>query len=122
MLSNVRLTRTFWAEEVNTSCYLINRGPHTGINMKTRYELWYGKPADYSNLRAFGFMFYYHVNEGKLDPRAKKGVFVIYGDGVKGYRIWSPSERRVILSRNVVFDENSMFNPTVKFTIPEDWY
>ena len=36
---------------------------------------------------------------------------------VKGYRIWSPSEHRVILSRNVVFDENSMFNPTVKSVI-----
>jgi len=39
---------------------------------------------------------------------------------VKGYRIWSPYERRVILSRNVVFDENFLFNPIVKFTIPED--
>ncbi|KAJ4723712.1 Retrovirus-related Pol polyprotein from transposon TNT 1-94 [Melia azedarach] len=37
-----------------------------------------------------------------------------YGDGVKGYRIWTPSENRVILSRNVVFDENFMFNHTVK--------
>ncbi|KAJ4704466.1 Retrovirus-related Pol polyprotein from transposon TNT 1-94 [Melia azedarach] len=37
-----------------------------------------------------------------------------YGDGVKVYRIWSSSENRVILSRNVIFDENSMFNPTVK--------
>ncbi|KAJ4715159.1 Retrovirus-related Pol polyprotein from transposon TNT 1-94 [Melia azedarach] len=84
------------------------------INLKTPFEVWSGKPADYSNLRAFGCTVYYHVNEGKLEPRAKKGVFVGYGDGVKGYRIWSPSEKRVILSRNVVFDENSMFNPTVK--------
>ncbi|KAJ4705817.1 Retrovirus-related Pol polyprotein from transposon TNT 1-94 [Melia azedarach] len=114
MLSNAELTRRFWAEAVSTACYLINRGPHTGINLKTPFEVWSGKPADYSNLRAFGCTVYYHVNEGKLEPRAKKGVFVGYGDGVKGYRIWSPSEKRVILSRNVVFDENSMFNPTVK--------
>jgi len=40
-----------------------------------------------------------------------------YGDGVKGYRIWSPSEHRVMISRNVGFDENSMFNPTVKSII-----
>jgi hypothetical protein len=39
---------------------------------------------------------------------------------VKGHKIWSPSEKRVILSRNVVFDEISIFNPIVKFTIPED--
>ena len=28
-----------------------------------------------------------------------------YGDGVKGFRVWSPSKRKVILSRDVVFDE-----------------
>ncbi|KAJ4718340.1 Retrovirus-related Pol polyprotein from transposon TNT 1-94 [Melia azedarach] len=114
MLSNAELTRRFWAEAISTACYLINCGPHTGINLKTPFEVWSGKPADYSNLRAFGCTVYYHVNEDKLEPRAKKGVFVGYRDEVKGYRIWSPSENRVILSRNVVFDENSMFNPTVK--------
>ncbi|KAJ4726144.1 Retrovirus-related Pol polyprotein from transposon TNT 1-94 [Melia azedarach] len=117
MLSNAELTRKFWAEAVSTACYLINRGPHTGIHLKTPFEVWFGKPADYSNLRAFGCTVYYHVNEGKLQPRAKKGVFVGYGDGVKGYRIWSPSEKRVILSRNVVFDKNSMFNSTVKSVV-----
>jgi hypothetical protein len=46
MLSNARLTITFWAEAINAACYLINRGPHTGINLKTPYELWSGKHAD----------------------------------------------------------------------------
>lgn len=107
----------FWAEAVNTACYLINRGPHTGIDCKTPYEVWSGKPADYSLLRIFGSTVYYHVNEGKLEPRAKKGVFVGFGSGVKGYRVWSPSENRVILSRNVIFDENSMLNSPVKSTV-----
>lgn len=40
-----------------------------------------------------------------------------YGDRVKGYKIWSPSESRVILSRNVIFDETSMFNSTVKSVV-----
>ena len=43
-----------------------------------------------------------------------------YGDGVKGYRIWSPTVGRIIMSRNVVFDENSMFNPTVKSIVVAD--
>lgn len=114
MLSNAGLTRRSWAEAVSIACYLINRRPHTGIHLKTPFEVWSSKHADYSSLRAFGYTVYYHVNEGKLEPRAKKGVFVGFKDGVKGYRIWSPSKKRVILSRNVVFDENSMFNPTVK--------
>uniref|UniRef100_A0A0D3ASY0 Reverse transcriptase Ty1/copia-type domain-containing protein n=1 Tax=Brassica oleracea var. oleracea TaxID=109376 RepID=A0A0D3ASY0_BRAOL len=35
-------------------------------------------------------------------------VFISYGDGIKGLRVWSPSENRVVLSRNIVFDKASM--------------
>ncbi|GJW21741.1 retrovirus-related pol polyprotein from transposon TNT 1-94 [Tanacetum coccineum] len=49
------------------------------------------------------------VREGKLDPRGEKGIFMGYSDGVKGYRIWSPSERIVILSRDVTCDEDYLF-------------
>ena len=114
MLSNAGLPRSFWAEAVNTACYLINRAPHTGIECQIPYEVWSGSSVEYSNLKVFGCTAYYHVSEGKLEPRAKKGAFVGYGDGVKGFRIWSPSEKRVILSRSVVFDENSMLNSSTK--------
>ena len=42
-----------------------------------------------------------------------------YGDGVKGYRIWSPFERKVILSRDVIFDESHMFHPKLEVPITE---
>nr|GEW45727.1 retrovirus-related Pol polyprotein from transposon TNT 1-94 [Tanacetum cinerariifolium] len=48
--------------------------------------------------------------EEKLDSRGKKGIFMVYDDGVKGYQIWSPSERRVILSRDVTFDDDYLFH------------
>ncbi|CAM8878030.1 unnamed protein product [Rhodiola kirilowii] len=83
MLSNAGLLRRFWAEAVSTACYLINSGPHTCIGGKTPYEVWSGKPADYSLLRVFGCTIYCHVSEGKLEPRAKKGIFVGFGDGVE---------------------------------------
>ena len=84
MLFQAGLTRKFWAEAVNMTCYLINRGPHTGIHCKTPYGVWSDSRADYSMLRVFGSTVYYHASEGKLKPRAKKGVCVGYGDGVKG--------------------------------------
>jgi hypothetical protein len=91
---------------------LVNRTPSTVIDYKTPYEVWSGKPADYTGLCVFGCPAYYHVSEGKLEPRSKKGLFMGYGAGVKGYRIWSPAERRVIFSRDVIFDENSMLTST----------
>ena len=33
-----------------------------------------------------------------------------YRDGVKGLWVWSPSERKVILIRDVIFDELSMLH------------
>ncbi|GJV31222.1 hypothetical protein Tco_1391622 [Tanacetum coccineum] len=50
------------------------------------------------------------VKKESFRPGGKKGIFIGYGDGVNGYRIWSPCERRVILSRNVTFDEDYLFH------------
>ena len=50
------------------------------------------------------------MSKGKLEPRAKNGIFMGYGRGVKGFRIWSPSEGKVILSRDVTFDEKSLLH------------
>jgi len=61
-------------------------------------------------LKVFGCLTYYHINEGKLEPRAKKGFFMGYGDGVKGFWVWSLFERKVIMSRDFVYDELSMLH------------
>lgn len=104
---------------MNTACYLVNRSPATAINCKTPFEVWFGKPADYSNLRIFGYPAYYHVSEGKLEPRAKKDLFMGYGSGVKGYRIWSPSESKVILSRSITFNEKSLLHLGIESVVSE---
>ncbi|GJR57614.1 putative polyprotein [Tanacetum coccineum] len=106
---NAKLDKSFLTESLNTACYLINRSPVTAIDCKTPIEVWSGKPADYSKLCVFGCPAYYHVSEGKLAPRGEKGIFMGYGNGVKDYRIWSPLEKRVILRRDVTFDEDYLF-------------
>jgi hypothetical protein len=112
MLSNAGLSRDFWAEAIKTACYLINRSPSTAIDCKTPYEVWSGTPADYSFLKTFGCPGYCHVNDGKLEPRSKKCIFLGYADGVKGYRLWclDPKSPKFIVSREVVFDEFTMLH------------
>ena len=112
MLSNAGMEKDFWAEAVNTSCYLVNRSPSTAIECKTPFEMWSGKPCDYSNLKVFGCPAYYHVKDGKLEPRAKKCIFVGYADGVKGYRLWcmEPNSPKFIISRDVTFNERFMLD------------
>ena len=53
---------------------------------------------------------YYLVKENKLDSKAKKGVFVGFKKGVKGYKIWDPKENKFILSRDVKFYEPSIMS------------
>ena len=101
MLSNLRLNKSFWAEAINTTCYLVNFSPSTTINFKTPIEVWYKKPVEYSMLKVFGCLTYYHINKGKLKPKAKKEFFMGYGDGVERFWVWFPSERKVILSKDV---------------------
>ena len=56
----------------------------------------------------FGSTAYYHVKESKLDPRVKKALFMGVTLGVKGYRLWCLSSKKIISSRNVLFDESAM--------------
>ena len=64
-------------------------------------------------LRVFGCPAYYHVKEDKLDPRVKKGVFVGFKRGIKGFKIWDPTDKKFLLSRDVTFEEASMWKPKV---------
>jgi len=66
MLSNSCLDTSFWAEAVANG-------------FKTPVEVWSDQPGDYSILKVFGCPAYYHLSEGKLELRAKKGIFVGYG-------------------------------------------
>ena len=90
MLSNAQLSKSFWAEAVSTTCYLINCSPSVAIEKKTSQEVWSSSSATYSDLKIFGCPAYAHVNNGKLEPRSLKCIFLGYKSSVKGYKLWCP--------------------------------
>ncbi|KAG8473109.1 hypothetical protein CXB51_035075 [Gossypium anomalum] len=108
MLSNANLPKSFWAEVASTACLLIIQSPSVAIEEKTPQEVWSGNPANYSDLKIFGCPVYAHVDNGKLEPRSIKCVFLGYKASVKGYKLWCPQNRKVVISRDVVFDETAM--------------
>ncbi|GJS92397.1 retrovirus-related pol polyprotein from transposon TNT 1-94, partial [Tanacetum coccineum] len=112
MLSHANLDKDFWVEAATTASYLINRSPHISLDGNIPEILWSGNSVDYSNLRVFGCTVYVHVNEGKLVPRVVKCIFLGYGSGVKGYRVWCPNPkyRKIIHSRDVTFNEDVIIN------------
>ncbi|KAH9782773.1 retrovirus-related pol polyprotein from transposon TNT 1-94-like protein [Citrus sinensis] len=109
MLSNAGLDKKFWAETVSYASHLVNRLPSAAIGGKTPMEMWSRKHAqDYDSLRVFGCPAYYHVKDGKLDPRARKSIFVGFKGGVKGFKLWDLEDKKFVCSRDVTFDEASM--------------
>lgn len=46
------------------------------------------------------------MKENKLDPRAKKVAFMGFNSNVKGFRLWCPALNKIIVSRDMIFDES----------------
>lgn len=76
-----------------------------------------------ANLRVFGCPAYVHVDKGqlrKLDDKAWKGVFVGYADDACAWLVYQPRTRRVVLSRDVVFDEAPLLSCSLSTDEGED--
>eukprot|EP00253_Pinus_taeda_P031268 PITA_31268 len=81
MLSGARLGQEFWAEAVDTACYLVNKSPSSALEDKTPQEVWTGKKPSLSHLRVFGCDAYVHVpkeKRTKLDSKSEKCLFIGY--------------------------------------------
>ena len=99
MLSGTRLGQEFWAEAVETTCYLVNKSPSSRLEDKTPHEVWTGKKLSLSHLRVFGCDAYVHVPKDKrtkLDNKSERCIFIGYKDGLKGYKLWNLEIRKVV--------------------------
>lgn len=103
------LPPSFWAEAINAAAYIRNRCPSRTLNGRTPHEIWTGRKPHVSHIRIFGSKSYClrrDPGRGKLEPRGEEGILVEYSEASKGYRIWLPDKRKVIISRDVKFLEN----------------
>ena len=116
MLLNVGLSNEFWVEVVNSICYLVNRSLSFPINCRTPEEVLSSFSFNYANSRIFCCLDYAHVNEGKLEPRAKKCIFLRYANGVKWYKLWRIDSKfsKFLISRDVTFNKSIMLSPKKK--------
>jgi len=116
LLLDSKLPKSFWIEAVLTAVYLMNRSPTRALkDGKVPAEKWFGRRPNLSHLKVFGCTAYLHVPKnlagGKFQPRAVKCIFLGYT--VNGYRLWNLERRRLVLGRNVVFNESNFLSEDV---------
>nr|GEU60260.1 retrovirus-related Pol polyprotein from transposon TNT 1-94 [Tanacetum cinerariifolium] len=109
MLADSKLLTIFWAEAVNTACYVHNRVLVVKPHNKTPYELFRGRSPALSFMKPFGC----HVtilntldNLGKFDGKADEGYFVRYSMHSKAFRVYNIRTRRVEENLHIEFLEN----------------
>ena len=110
MLSEYNLPKYFWAEAVNTACYVINRVNIRPKLNKTPYEVLKGKTPNLSHLKVFRYRCFVHMNGkeslGKFDAKADEGIFLGYSTVGRAYRIYNRRTLLVEESIHVSFDES----------------
>jgi len=98
--------KVFWNYAIFHSMYLINRLTSPVIQNKSPHEMLYKFVPDFDNLRIFGCLCFTSTlenNRNKLDPRAKKCIFLGFKNGTKGYVVIYTNTGEISVSRNVVF-------------------
>ncbi|GJY53815.1 putative ribonuclease H-like domain-containing protein [Tanacetum coccineum] len=119
MLADSKLPTTFWAEAVNTACYVQNRVLVIKPHNKTPYELFLGRKPALSFMRPFGCpvtILNTLDHLGKFDGKADEGFFVGYSVNSKAFRVFNSRTRIVEENLHITFLENK---PTIAGSGPE---
>ena len=91
--------------------YLINISP-TRANFRITFdEKFIGTRSNIYYLKVFGCLAYVHdpkESRKKLNSQTKHCLFLDYNDESKAYRLYDPCKHKVVLSRDVVFDETKV--------------
>jgi len=133
MRASSKLPEHLWPELVRAAIYLSNRTPRQGLDWKTPYEVFYTylarkagpvvadrRPQE-AHLRVYGCKAYAMTQPAQLrkrrldrfDPKAWIGYLVGY-NSTDIYRIWIPLTGKIILTRDVTFNEKEGFEGDIE--------
>ena len=113
VLKHMDMPHHFWGEAIRHDTYLINRVATRTLEVKTPYEALKGRKPNMSHLKVFGCTCYARtksVGRKKLDDRSKVLVNLGTEPGSKAYRLVDPLSKRIVVSRDVIFEEDKKWN------------
>jgi hypothetical protein len=112
MIHDQSLPMILWEKACMKAAYVHNRIPHQILKNITSEEAFTGVKSQIGHFKIFGCPVYFHVpkeKRSKLDPSGRKGTFVGYSESSKAYRIYILGQRQIEVSRDVIFEEEIVF-------------
>jgi hypothetical protein len=122
MRSHVGLPLQLWEDVVDIVVYLINRGPSRYLDGGIPKEAWTGKKINYYFLKSLNCEAFVHIdkeNRTKLEAKSKKCTFIGYDVNDFGYHLCDYENRKIIRSRDVIFNEKVMYKDQLQGKIQE---
>ena len=110
MLQDAKLPTCFWAEAIQTACYIQNR---TLINKdvgNVPYFIMSGKRPSFKHLHVFGSKCFVLKDNseyvGKFDAKTFDAIFLGYSLDKTAYRVYVVDQQKVMESTDVSFDDS----------------
>jgi hypothetical protein len=111
MIFHVGFPLDLWVDVVDTIVYLINKRPSSSLDGRISEDSWIGKKVNYSFLNTFDCESFVHIdkeNRTKLEEKPKC-TFIGYGVYDFGYHLWDCENKKIIRSRDFIFNEKVMY-------------
>ena len=108
LLNKGEVPKKFWPEAVMCSIHILNRSPTFSVRDMTPQEAWSGRKPVIDHFRIFECIAYAHVFyeiRKKLEGKSLKCVFLGVSETFKAYKLYDHLTNKVVVSRNLIFDE-----------------
>ena len=119
----------FWGEAVRHGVHIVNRVPTKGVKEMTPYEGWKGKKPTLQHLKVFGCIGHVKKPKNQTTKLSDRSVLMVYlgvEPGSKAYWMYNPKDNKVVVARDVIFEENRRWDWIVdqekKPTSNQSWF
>ena len=113
MLNDKKLPNDYCVKFVVVAIHILNISPTKAVRNINSDEGWFHRKPNVSHLKVFGCIAYALVdenNQGKMDKKSEKCIFIGYSNESNGYRLNNPKTKKLIIRRDVIFYESSYWN------------
>jgi len=108
-----QVPKSFWPEAMKWCVHVQNRSPTTAVSHGTPEEVWSGLKPRVDYFRIFGCVAHVHIPDQrrrKLDDKSHTCVLLGVNDETKAYKLFDPMTKTVIITRDVIFEEDKGWN------------